>query len=116
MAPRAEQRPRGHGAKRSAPRINFAHLRNITREPDGSFYEAEHLEGDTDMVGVVAAVLRRGARRHEGRPDGRSRCGPTMATCFAPIGRKVNPGYSYIGRLKGLAELRGVMRAVAARS
>ena len=37
-------------AREFAPRIHFAHLRNITREPDGSFYEADHLDGDTDMV------------------------------------------------------------------
>jgi mannonate dehydratase len=103
-------------AKEFAPHIAFAHLRNVTREPDGSFYEAEHLDGDVDMVSVVEVMLkeektaRAGGRRREipMRPDH----GHLLAT---DIGTRANPGYSYIGRLKGLAELRGVMRAVERR-
>ncbi len=97
-------------AREFGPRIHFAHLRNTTREPDGSFYEAEHLDGDTDMVGVVAALLdeeTRSARTLPMRPD-------HGHVIIDDIGKKVNPGYSCIGRLKGLAELRGVIRAVAA--
>ena len=97
-------------AREFGPRIAFAHLRNTTREADGSFYEAEHLDGDTDMIGVVIALLDEEARRGGTipmRPD-------HGHLIVDDIGKKVNPGYSCIGRLKGLAELRGVMRTVAA--
>ncbi len=102
-------------AKEFAPRIHFAHLRNTTHEADGSFYEAEHLDGDTDMVSVVAALLDEEARRNkEGRTDAQIRMRPDHGHLIVDdIGKKVNPGYSCIGRLKGLAELRGVMRTVA---
>jgi mannonate dehydratase len=95
-------------AKAFGPRIHFAHLRNTTREPDGSFYEAEHLDGDTDMIGVVAALrdVETGEKRDiPMRPD-------HGHVIVDDIGKRVNPGYSCIGRLKGLAELRGVMRTV----
>ena len=102
-------------AKEFAPRIHFAHLRNTTREPDGSFYEAEHLDGDTDMVSVVAALMTEEARRkNEGRLDANIPMRPDHGHLIVDdIGKTVNPGYSCIGRLKGLAELRGVMRTVA---
>jgi mannonate dehydratase len=102
-------------AREFAPRIHFAHLRNTTHEPDGSFYEAEHLDGDTDMVGVVAALMTEEARRkHDGRADHEIPMRPDHGHLIVDdIGKKVNPGYSCIGRLKGLAELRGVMRTVA---
>ena len=101
-------------AREFGPRIHFAHLRNTTREPDGSFHEAEHLDGDTDMIAVVAAVLAEEARRRaEDRADAIMPMRPDHGHLIADdIGKKVNPGYSCIGRLKGLAELRGVMRAV----
>ncbi|NUS18812.1 MAG: mannonate dehydratase, partial [Mesorhizobium sp.] len=98
-----------------APRIHFAHLRNVTREADGSFYEAEHLEGSTDMAEVILALMKEEARRREeGRSDWRIPMRPDHGHLLADdIGKtKINPGYSLIGRLKGLAELRGVMRAV----
>jgi mannonate dehydratase len=103
-------------AKEFAPRINFVHLRNVTREPDGSFYEAEHLGGDVDMVGVVAALMEEEARRRAvGRADHELPMRPDHGhKLIDDIGKKVNPGYSCIGRLKGLAELRGVMATVAA--
>lgn len=107
-------------AREFAPRIHFAHLRNTTREPDGSFYEAEHLDGDSNMVGIVFALLdEEKRRRDEGRLDAsipmRPDHGHLLADDIGKVeaGRKVNPGYSYIGRLKGLAELRGVMRTHA---
>lgn len=101
-------------AKEFAPRVHFAHLRNTTREADGSFYESEHLDGDTDMVRVVAALLTEEARRSsEGREDAQIPMRPDHGHLIVDdIGKKVNPGYSCIGRLKGLAELRGVMRTV----
>ncbi|TIX40356.1 MAG: mannonate dehydratase, partial [Mesorhizobium sp.] len=89
-------------ARAFAENIHFAHLRNVTKEPDGSFHEAEHLDGDTDMVAVVSALI--GEERRRKADHGHA--------IVDDIGKKVNPGYSCIGRLKGLAELRGVMRAV----
>jgi mannonate dehydratase len=95
-----------------APHIHFAHLRNVTKEADGSFHEAEHLGGDTDMVRVVAALMREEKRRTaEGRVDAQIPMRPDHGHAIVDdIGKKVNPGYSCIGRLKGLAELRGIMR------
>ena len=98
------------------PRVHFVHLRNTRREPDGSFYEADHLDGDTDLIGVVASLLREESRRsEEGRTDAVMPMRPDHGHLLIDdIGKNVNPGYSCIGRLKGLAELRGVMRTVAA--
>ncbi len=98
-----------------APRIHFAHLRNVTREEDGSFFEAEHLEGSTDMVAVILALMKEEARRRgQGRADWRMPMRPDHGHLLADdIGKtRINPGYSLIGRLKGLAELRGIMRTV----
>lgn len=98
-------------------RIHFAHLRNVTIEPDGSFYEAEHLEGGTDMVAVIDAFLAEEQRRKDaGREDWMIPMRPDHGHLLADdIDRKrINPGYSLIGRLKGLAELRGIMRALGA--
>ena len=102
-------------AREFAPRIHFAHLRNTMQEADGSFYEAEHLDGDTDMVGVIAALLDEETRRsRDGRSDAQIPMRPDHGHLIVDdIGKNVNPGYSCIGRLKGLAELRGVMRTVA---
>jgi mannonate dehydratase len=98
------------------PRIHFAHLRNTTHEGDGSFHEAEHLGGDTDMIGVVVSLMREEERRAAmGRPDAVIPMRPDHGHLIVDdIGKKVNPGYSCIGRLKGLAELRGVTRTLAA--
>lgn len=95
-------------------RIHFAHLRQVTREPDGSFYEAEHLAGSSDMVGLIRALLEEESRRRrEGRPDHEIPMRPDHGHLLADdIYKKVNPGYSLVGRLKGLAELRGVMRGL----
>ncbi len=94
-----------------APRIHFVHLRQVMREPDGSFYEAEHLRGSSDLVGVICALLREESRRRlEGREDNEIPMRPDHGHLLADdISRAVNPGYSLIGRLKGLAELRGVI-------
>jgi mannonate dehydratase len=97
-----------------APRIHFAHLRNVKREAHGSFLEANHLDGDSDMVAIVDALLveERG-RRKAGRADHQIPMRPDHGHLLVDdIGKVVNPGYSCIGRLKGLAELRGVMRAL----
>lgn len=102
-------------ARRFAGRIHFAHLRNVANEPDGSFMEADHLGGDTDMVAVVHALLQEQQRRHDGgaadwripfRPDhGRE--------LLDDVGKATHPGYPAIGRMRGLAELRGVITALA---
>jgi mannonate dehydratase len=97
-----------------APRIHFVHLRQVTRETERTFHEAEHLGGSSDMVGVIHALLMEEKRRQREdktaeeipmRPDH----GHLLAT---DRDREANPGYSLIGRLKGLAELRGVMRGL----
>ena len=81
--------------------MHFAHLRNTKREPDGSFYEAEHLDGDTDMISVVLRCFKRkfAAEGGSGRPVIPMR--PDHGHLLVDdIGKKVNPGYSCIGRLK----------------
>ncbi len=103
-------------ARRFAPHIHFAHLRNVAKEPDGSFTEAEHLTGDTDMVSVVRTLLLEQKRRRDtGRRDWRIPFRPDHGhELLDDVGRKTHPGYPAIGRMRGLAELRGVMTAVAA--
>lgn len=103
-------------AKEFASRIHFVHLRNTTHEPDGSFHEADHLGGDTDLIGVAAAIIAEEARRAaEGRADAQIPMRPDHGHLLGDdIGKTVNPGYSFVGRLKGLAELRGVMQTIEA--
>ena len=104
-------------ARRFADRIWFAHLRNVAKDPDGSFMEAEHLGGDTDMVALIAALLDEEARRKaEGRADWEIPMRPDHGhEILDDVGRGSFPGYPAIGRLRGLAELRGVMTALAHR-
>jgi mannonate dehydratase len=101
-------------AREFGARIHFVHLRQVTREPDGSFHEAEHLAGSSDMVGVIRAMMQEETRRRRaGRPDHEIPMRPDHGHLLADdIGKKVNPGYSLVGRLKGLAELRGVMQGL----
>jgi len=103
--------------ERLGDRVHFLHLRNVRRETGalfGSFHEAEHLAGDTDMVALISAALREEQRR---RAAGRADC----SIPFRPdhgqdilddLKRKAQPGYPAIGRLRGLAELRGVVTAL----
>lgn len=96
------------------PRLHFVHLRNIRREADGSFYESDHLDGDNDMVGLIGALLDEEQRR---RDDGRTDMIPMRPDHGHALGDEigqpgVNPGYSFGGRMKGLAELRGVIHAL----
>jgi mannonate dehydratase len=96
-------------------RIYFVHLRNIKREDDGSFFESDHLDGDNDIVGIVNALLDEEELR-QGLPPGRCRIpmrpdhGHTLSD--EKFDERVRPGYSYAGRMKGLAELRGVIHAL----
>jgi mannonate dehydratase len=102
--------------KAFAPRINFLHLRNVRIEQPQVFHEAEHLEGGGDMVAIITAVRGEEKRRSaEGRTDAQIPMRPDHGHLLAadPM-RNTNPGYSYLGRLKGLAELRGIIRAVDA--
>jgi mannonate dehydratase len=100
--------------RRLGDRVHFLHLRNVKRETAevrGSFYEAEHLGGDTDMVALVEAALQEEARRRAaGRADWSIPFRPDHGQdILDDLGRLAQPGYPAIGRLKGLAELRGVI-------
>lgn len=104
-------------AKRFADRIHFVHLRNVTRDTDTvpcSFFEDEHLEGATDMVAVIATLVSEEARRRkEGRADHQIPMRPDHGQeILDDITRGAQPGYPAIGRLKGLAELRGIERTL----
>lgn len=101
-------------AREFSARIHFAHLRNVQCDPDGSFMESDHLGGRTDMVAVVAALMAEERRRTAaGRADAQIPMRPDHGhVLLDDIGKTVNAGYSCIGRLKGLAELRGVAAAI----
>jgi mannonate dehydratase len=102
-------------AKEFASRIHFLHLRATKREDDPeSFFEADHLTGDVDMVGVITEVLKEEKKRESaGRGDKEIPMRPDHGhQMLDDIDKSVNPGYSAIGRLRGLAELRGVALAV----
>ncbi len=103
-------------AERFARHIHFAHLRNTSREVDGSFMEAEHLGGDTGMVAVIRTLLREQKRRLDaGEARWRIPLRPDHGhELLDDVGRKTHPGYPAIGRLRGLAEIRGVMTALSA--
>ena len=103
-------------AGRFADRIWFAHLRNVAKDPDGSFMEADHLGGDTDMVALVTALLEEQKRRKDaGNEHWRIPMRPDHGhELLDDVGKPTHPGYPAIGRLRGLAELRGVMQAVSA--
>lgn len=101
-------------AAKFADRVHFAHLRNVRKDPDGSFEEAAHLGGDTDMVAVCAALVAEEARRlNEGRADSVIPFRPDHGhDLLSDADRNTFPGYPLIGRLRGLAEIRGVLHAL----
>ncbi|MEP3653287.1 MAG: mannonate dehydratase [Litorimonas sp.] len=105
-------------AKDFGSRIHFSHLRGVTRDPreQRSFYEANHLDSDIDMVSVIRNLLLEEKKRSQGDGEGaeifiRPDHGHQM---MGDINKTNNPGYSGVGRLKGLAEVRGVIRALKA--
>ena len=102
---------------RMGQHINFLHLRNVTREQESiptSFYEDEHLSGNTDMIETISEIIREENRRKaEGRGDRTIPMRPDHGqNILDDHGRNAMPGYPAIGRLKGLAELRGVFKAL----
>lgn len=100
--------------KEFGSRVHFVHLRNVKREADGSFFESEHLDGDNDMLGLIDALLDEEQQRSEqNREDINIPMRPDHGHLMGDdIGKSVNPGYSLLGRMKGLAELRGVILAL----
>jgi len=103
--------------RRLGDRVHFLHLRNVQLEAPGvgaSFHECEHLNGSVDMIDLIRAITEEEARRREqGRADANIPMRPDHGQdILDDLGRHAQPGYPLIGRVKGLAELRGVARAL----
>lgn len=101
-------------AKHFADRIHFAHLRSVKREANGSFQEAEHLNGDTDMIALMQVLLTEESHRREvGRDDAEIAFRPDHGHAILDdLNRNSHPGYPLLGRMRGLAELRGALKAL----
>lgn len=96
-------------ARAFGDRIHFVHLRNVSKSRDGSFSEAAHLSGDVNMVAVIDEVLKSEARRGVNIPFRADHGHALLSDALT----ETQPGYTLIGRLRGLAELRGIITALS---
>jgi mannonate dehydratase len=96
--------------KELAPHINFAHLRNVTRDREGNFYEDKHLEGDINLYRVVKElVLEEKCRKERGKSDWQIPMRPDHGhQMLDDLDKKFYPGYSLYGRMRALAEIKGL--------
>ncbi len=99
-------------ANRFVDRIHFTHLRNVTLFEDGSFMESDHLDGDVDIIGVITELMQKNNNPYKPsipfRPDHGHGIGPDNLA-------DNNPGYNFAGRLRGMSEICGAMKAIEAR-